>query len=49
MEKVDEGYSEFITAKYFYDQVKEDNVGGAYGPRVLYHKCIDVSKILRRS
>jgi hypothetical protein len=37
-----------ITAKYFYDQVKEDTVGGAYGPRVLYHKCIDVCKKVRK-
>jgi hypothetical protein len=49
MEKVEDGYIEFITAKYFYDQIKEDDVGGAYCPRVFYHKCIDVSTILKSS
>jgi hypothetical protein len=49
MEKVEEGYSKFIIAKYFYNQIKEDDVGGAYGPRVVYYKCINVSKILKSS
>jgi hypothetical protein len=48
MEEVEEGYIGFITAKYFYDQIKEDGVGGTYGPRVLYYKCIDVSKIFKK-